>query len=927
MEMRWVPAHRPRMNLVFRIACAMGLILLSQAATAQSGIKGTVYNQRKEALPFASVSVKGTSIGTIANEEGRYQLNLKPGYYEIIFQYLGYQAGSKAITLTGTEETFDAVLAEQALQLGEVKIGKGNEDPAYAIMRRAIAKSKYHLLQVESYKARAYTKSSVVITDLPLEFLYKKELDKIAAEENFKKGVPILNETVSEIEFKQPNNYKQKVVAARNSQDNSFASPNEYLLTSFYKPDVVQTVSPLSPRAFGYYKFEYLGTFRENGVDVSKIKVIPRAYGDGVFRGTIHIIENLWAIHSLDLQTAKMGINLKIKQIYSPVQNVWMPIQQQFNADGGLYGVKGKAEYVISQTFQSVQLNPDFPPDVVVLDNKTEKEDIKALPVTKKDVRDKELEELLSSGKKLSVRDMRKVMKNYEKKQFEESKNKGEDVDLIERRVTSTEIDSLATRRAVSFWDSLRTVPLTKAETVSYNRLDSLVANKKIDYPAPKKDTENDDRDTTRAAGKARKGKLDPGDILWGHSFPLNRSKSWRLDYTGPLRGVQVNTVEGWVIDGTGLGIRHTRKEDKTTGKAGHQFILRGIARYSFARNLLSPRGEASYRWGRNTLSAEGGRAISQYNPDNPISYLLNSVTTLFFEQNFAKIYEKDYFRLNYVHAQNNDHFKIGASVEYADRTGLGNDEKTGKYRWIDWKKREFSSNTPDLPRDFQLPYAIRIGDARMPDHLALIFQVSASYKPWQKYRIKNGQTTFYKDDSPEFTLNYRKGIPDLFGSDADFDFLHLKVRHGFETGIRSKLYYQLGAGSFLNRKSVWFPDYRHFAGNRFFFQLGDPVGTFRMLDYYRYSTHEEFVEGHLLAEFRQLLFTQIQWFRRYGIKETIIAHYLSTPNSNHYTELGYGFDVGIRFPFRIEIVSNFERFRYLQTAFRIGTTMNIPFK
>ncbi len=913
--------------LLSRIACAMSFILLCQAASAQSAIKGTVYNQRKEALPFASVSVKGTSIGTIANEEGRYQLNLKPGYYEIIFQYLGYQAGSRAITLTAAGETFDAVLAEQALQLGEVRIGKGNEDPAYAIMRRAIAKSKYHLLQVESYKARAYTKSSVVITDLPLEFLYKKELDKVAAEENFKKGVPILNETVSEIEFKQPNNYKQKVIASRNSQDNSFASPNEYLLSSFYKPDVVQTVSPLSPRAFGYYKFEYLGTFRENGADVSKIKVIPRAYGDGVFRGTIHIIENLWAIHSLDLQTVKMGINLKIKQIYSPIQNVWMPIQQQFNADGGLYGVKGKAEYVISQTFQSVELNPSFPPDVVVLDNKTEKEDVKALPVTKKDIRNKELEELLSSGKKLSVRDMRKVMKNYEKKQLEDSKEKGEDVDLIERRVTSTEIDSMATHRTGSFWDSLRTVPLTKAETVSYSRLDSLLTQRKIEYPAGKKDMENDDPDTTRVTRKAKGGKLDPWNILRGSSFPLNRSKSWSFDYIGPLRGVQVNTIEGWVLDGTGIGIKHIRKEDQNTGRAGHQLTLRGLTRYSFARNAFSPRGEASYRWRRNTLSAEGGRGISQYNPENPISFLLNSVTTLFFEQNFAKIYEKDYFRLNYAHSQNNDHFKIGASVEYADRKGLENAEKLAGYRWINWKKREFTSNTPEIAQDIQLHPGLQVPAPRMPDHIALIFQASASYKPWQQYRIKNGKTTYYKDDSPEFTLSYRKGIPDLLGSNADFDFLHFKIRHGFETGIRSKLYYQIGAGSFLNRKSVWFPDYQHFNGNRFFFQFGDPVGTFRMLDYYRHSTREEFLEGHLLAEFRQLLLTQIQWFRRYGIKETVIAHYLATPGSNHYTELGYGFDVGIRFPFRIEIVSNFEKFRYMQTAFRIGTTMNLPFK
>jgi hypothetical protein len=58
--------------------------------------------------------------------------------------------------------------------------------------------------------AKAYTKSSIVVTDLPMEFLYKKELKEMEKETNFKKGVPILNETVSEVTFKQPNSYKQK---------------------------------------------------------------------------------------------------------------------------------------------------------------------------------------------------------------------------------------------------------------------------------------------------------------------------------------------------------------------------------------------------------------------------------------------------------------------------------------------------------------------------------------------------------------------------------------------------------------------------------------------------------------------------------------------------------------------------------------------
>src|SRR5690606_26731223 len=155
------------------------------------------------------------------------------------------------------------------------------------------------------------------------------------------------------------------------------------------------------------------------------------------------------------------------------LQNVWLPIQQQFNAEGGLYGFKAKGEYVISQTFQELQINPNFPPDIVVLDPKQDKEEIKALPLTKKEIQNKEINELLSSGKKLSAKELRKVVKHFEKQQLEEKIEKEGDVDLFEKRITSTEIDPLATQRNTTFWDSLRTVPLTRSEVESYQRLDS----------------------------------------------------------------------------------------------------------------------------------------------------------------------------------------------------------------------------------------------------------------------------------------------------------------------------------------------------------------------------------------------------------------------------------------------------------------------
>ncbi len=893
-------------------------VLSGISVAAQTGLKGTVKTQKGEPLPYAAIAVRGTSTGTIANEEGAYRLDLKPGYYELVFQYLGYQTGMKAITITDKTEVFDAVLAEQALQLSEVRVGAGNEDPAYTIMRRAIAKSRYHLLQVSSYKAKAYTKSSLVITDLPLEFLVKKRLEKIANEENFKKGVPILNETVSEIEFHQPNTYKQKVIASRNSQDNSLINPNEYILTSFYKPEIAKTVSPLSPKAFAYYKFEYLGSFRENGVEVNKIKVTPKSYGEGVFKGTIHIIEDLWCLYSLDLQTHKQGFRLEVKQLYSPIQQVWMPVNQKFHAEGGIYGVKGKGDYVIAQTFSELVVNPTFAPEIVVLDEKKEQEEARSVQVSKQDLKTKELEELLRDQKSFSAKNLRKLMKEYDKQQFETAKEQGEDVDMKERREQTTEVDSMANRRNSTYWDSLRTVPLTRAETISYNRLDSMLLRKSQE-PAMNRWQRNPARDTT-ARPTRNKGAFGVGDLFLGATYPLSKDKSWKLQYKSPLAGLQINTVEGLVVDGLGLSLQHTRKP--VPGKTGYRLRADALARYSLERNKLLPSGVLEYGWQRNTLSLQGGRGISQLNPDTPIAPLLNSVSTLFFEQNLAKIYQKDYLRAGFDRSLSNDHFQLKFFAEYADRTALANAEKAYRYRLINWNKRDFTSNTPQHPYFEELPGTL----TPMENHLAFTAGLSASWKPWQQYRIQKGKTTYYKDDTPAFSLEYRKGVPNWFGSTSDFDFLKAKITHGFNTGIKSRLLYQVAAGAFLNRNQVHFPDFNHFAGNLFFFQLGDPVGTFRMLDYYRLSTDRQFAELHTLAEFRQLLLTQLPLFRILGVKETVILHYLATPDSRHYTELGYGFDIGIRFPFRVEVVNSFEKFRYQQTVFRIGTTMNFPF-
>ena len=889
-------------------------LLYSTSLTAQTGLRGTVKNAQGDVLPFAAVIVKGTANGTITNAEGRYEIALASGKYDIIFQYLGFQTIQKSIEIGTGFSTLDATLEEQAFRLAEVQTKAGNEDPAYTIMRRAIAKSRFHQLQVQRFKARVYTKSSVTILDLPnlAEMAFRKQLKEAERDFNFKVGVPILNETVAEVSFSQPNTYQQRIIANRNSQGD-FLSPNQFYNASFYNPTVGGVVSPLSPKAFAYYKFEYKGTFRENGpdgkpVEISKIQVIPRQYGEGVFRGTIYILENTWAIHSLQLETVNnIGISITIRHQCTPVQGVWMPTNQRYNGNGSYLGIKATGYYIRNLTFNEFVVNPAFVEDIEVAD---EKKGAPAQTLSKSDIKGQQLDELVKKQKEFSTKNLRQMVKEYEKQEKQARKNRKEDVTVV--RNDSMVVDSMARKRSNVFWDSLRSVPLTTAESKSYRKADSLGLVREIKASGTVDTTR---RDSTASAARSKKkssNKFSAGQLLSGNTWRLSKQTS--LSYTSPLARIEYNTVEGYTLEGA-LNLRYRKKIDSVNRFVQiplGEWNVGGTGRYQFGRKGFVGYGQTSYQYKTTRIGLSGGRYLYQFNPDDPISPFLNSLTTLFFEQNFIKLYQKDFLNLSISASPFKNRVTLSGSLDYAQRTELPNYREDLK-PWINWKNRTFTANRPDNAEVLSTAF---------PTHTALVLNVTASGRLGAtQYIIRNGRRIARRDnDAPLLTLNYRKGM-----AEVDYDFVQASISHSFETGIRSRLNYQLSAGTFLNNRKLYLPDFKHFAGNEFFFQQGDAVSSFRLLPYYQYSTSDRFAEAHVLAEFRKLLVTQLTLVRLIGLKENLFVHYLYTPSSKNYTEIGYGLDGIIPqvLPFfRVEVISQWQNATYQGLGFRIGTTI-----
>ncbi len=830
-----------------------------------NGIKGYVKTTEGASLPFAGITIQGTSQGTMANEEGYYEFSLVPGKYKIVFQYLGFRTHIEEVTIASDILQINIVLQIQALNLSEAVIGNQKEDLAISIMKKAIAKAKFHQLQVRSYKASVYSRASAIATKIP--FLLQKRLKK----EGIEKGKAFLNESVAEISYTRPNTYHQKIISTRNSLDNSLPTPNEFIMASLYSPQVAGAITPLSPRAFSFYDFKYEGYFEDQGQFINKIKVIPKAYGEGVFRGTIYILEETWAIHSYDLETTKSGLAISAKQIFSPVKNVWLPVNQQFKLNGGYLGFAGQFKYLVSVNYKILDVDPNLTEKVIINDRLSKTENGKTN-------KEEGLADLIKKQKQFSTKEFNKLSKEYAEEQI------ALDPKVSKRmiRSDSIEIDTMANKRETAYWQALRPIPLTPLEVKSYTIQDSIKMVKEVSHINKRPDS------TT----------IKLKHFVLGNTYALGN----KLYLDNPVFSLNFNTVEGTAIN-------MLTQLEKKWGK-GSFVMVSPYLRYALGRHRMN--GTMLIRAGNQKwdISLVGGELASQYNQNNPAQPFPNSVASRFFDRNLMKLYQNQFVKTELLVRNVWDILNIRTSLEIQQRTELFNLENASSL--ILFKNYSY---TPNRPKNNELD------NTGFQSHRAAIFELGLTVSPWRRYIIRNGRKRYVQNPGADFIVNYKQGVGPL--GDVDFSNLQLGITQELKLGPRSIFNYSVSTGGFINSKKTYFMDYKHFMGNEFFLQIGDPLNNFRMLPYYQYSTKAWFVQAHAFWVFQRLLLTNFEKVRTTGVKETIQFHYLKTPGIKNYSEIGYGFDEVLRI-FRLEVIGQFHDYKIQSLGFRIGTSIQI---
>ncbi|WP_375578470.1 DUF5686 and carboxypeptidase regulatory-like domain-containing protein [Marivirga tractuosa] len=319
------------------------LIVWNNSLFAQSAeIYGTVKSVSGENMPYTNVVVLGKALGTSTNYDGEYSLKLNPGNHKISFQFIGYKSEVREISIKANERLeINPTLSVEKVFLNAVEVSAKAENPAYEIIRNAQDKRKTYLNEHENISYKIYTK------------LFGKSESNSGNPVNFfgtmltpRKGVFYLSESVNEVYQYDIQNQTETLLASLVLGDTSAVTKNNSLFINLYtnRPFAVgsqmamnRIVSPIAGDAFGFYDYDYIGTFEEAGETVHKIKLIPKMKGSTTFTGEIYIIDGSWRIlkSHLYLKSLLGDAEINIQYINDDAINTYFPFSSSFILNKG----------------------------------------------------------------------------------------------------------------------------------------------------------------------------------------------------------------------------------------------------------------------------------------------------------------------------------------------------------------------------------------------------------------------------------------------------------------------------------------------------------------------------------------------------------------------------------------------------------------
>jgi hypothetical protein len=203
------------------------------------------------------------------------------------------------------------------------------------------------------------------------------------------------------------------------------------------------------------------------------------------------------------------------------------------------------------------------------------------------------------------------------------------------------------------------------------------------------------------------------------------------------------------------------------------------------------------------------------------------------------------------------------------------------------------------------------------------LFTNQFEYHFRQKYTIRKGRKIVYGSPWPVLTFTYKKAIPTIFGSEANFDFVELIIKDdiNFNSFGTSNLKFQ--AGQFLKKTDLRLIEYKYFRRSDYLW-FSNPINTMQRLDT-SLNTARSYLQFNYIHHFNGFFLNKVWLINRLKLDETIGGGFISIPSAKYVQNEFY---LGLERKFRIRktifkvgcyAVSNQNNFNGNNIQFKVG--------
>ena len=416
-----------------------------------------------------------------------------------------------------------------------------------------------------------------------------------------------------------------------------------------------------------------------------------------------------------------------------------------------------------------------------------------------------------------------------------------------------------ANKKDSLFWNTIRPVPLTLEERTDYIKKDSIQLVKES---KPYLDSIDREQNTFKVLG------------ILGYTYQ-DSQKDIRLGFDIPISQVSFNTVQGYTVN---ADVFFTKDYDDFN----RFFTANANVEYGFSDDRLRATGSLTYKFNntsRRFLTLSGGVQVEQFNSSNPITEIENSIATLFFEENYMKLYERLFMQINYSEELFNG-LHLFTGVSYENRNALVN---TSDQTFYPKRNKVYFSNNPLDPTSTVAPFQ---------NHNIVKLNVSARINFDQEYlSYPDRKVNISNEKFPTLVLGYEKGLG-ATNSNYNFDQIKARLSQSLNVADKGRFSYNLRAGKFFNADDIAFMDFQHFNGNQInVSRKGNYTDVFNNLGYYDLSTNNSYLEMHAEHDFNGYILGKIPLLNKLNFNLIIGAHNLSIPDRSPYQEYTIGLD------------------------------------